>query len=81
MPGKTGPSAERDPNYKLHSTNQGLVPALLCKACDESPPIKSNSCIAAEVDRLIEVDGWRTLDERTACKPPECVNFGRSVAN
>ena len=81
MPGKTGPNPNRDPNYKLHSTNQGLVPALLCKACGENPPIKSNRCITEEVDRLVKVDGWRTLEEKTACKTSECDNFGCSVAH
>ena len=80
MPGRTGPSAERDPNYRLHSTNRGLVPALLCKSCGEIPPVKSNDGIAAEIARLIETDGWWTLEERTACKNPDCRNVGRSVA-
>ena len=30
--GKTGPSSDRDMNYKVHSTNKGQVPALKCKA-------------------------------------------------
>ena len=60
MPGKTGPNPNRDPSYKLHSTNQGLVPGLLCKACGENPPIKSNRCIAEEIDRLVKIDGWWT---------------------
>ena len=81
MPGKTGPNPNRDPHYKLHSTNQGLVPALLCKACGENPPIKSNRCIAEEIDRLVKIDGWRTLEEKTACKTTGCANFGRAVAH
>ena len=80
MPGRTGPSAERDPHYRLHSTNRGLVPALLCKSCGEIPPVKSNDGIAAEIARLIETDGWWTLEERTACKNPDCRNIGHSVA-
>ena len=70
MPGRTGPTAERDPHYRLHSTNQGLVPALLCKACGESPPVKSNAAIAEEIARLIETDGLWTLGERTALQEP-----------
>ena len=81
MPGRTGPTAERDPHYRLHSTNQGLVPALLCKACGESPPVKSNAAIAEEIARLIETDGLWTLGERTACKNRQCHNFGHSVAH
>ena len=80
MPGRTGPSAERDPHYRLHSTNRGLVPALLCKSCGEIPPVKSNDGIAAEIARLIETDGWWTLEERTACKNPDCRNIEHSVA-
>ena len=81
MPGRTGPSAERDPNYRPHSTNRGRVPALLCKSCGEIPPVKSNSGIAAEIARLIETDGLWTVGERTACKNPDCCNVGRSVAH
>ena len=80
MPGRTGPSAERDPHYRLHSTHRGRVPALLCKSCGEIPPIKSNAGIAAEIARLIETDGLWTVDERTACKNADCRNIGRSVA-
>ena len=80
MPGRTGPSAERDPSYRLHSTNRGLVPALLCKSCGESPPVKSNAGIAAAIARLIETDGLWTIDERTACKNSDCSNVWRAVA-
>ena len=79
MPGKTGPSAERDPNYKIHSTNRGQVPALLCKACDEKLPIKSNAFIAEETGRLQEVDGLWTREERTSCNTAGCRNNGRSI--
>ena len=80
MPGKTGPSAGRDPNYKLHSTSGGLAPALMCKSCGESPPIKSNAGIADEIERLIGLDGLRTVEEETACKNAACDNVGRAVA-
>lgn len=81
MPGKTGPSANRDPHYRLHSTNDGLVPALLCKSCNEKPPMKNNVGIAEEIRRLTEADGLRTLEEQTACKNPDCESFGHSVAH
>ena len=45
MPGITESGADRDPIYKLHSTCGDLSPALLCKSCGESPPIKSNAGI------------------------------------
>ena len=80
MPGKTGPSAGRDPHYRLHSTNSGLVPALLCKSCNEHPPVKSNSGISEEIARLIEQDGLWTPEEKAACKSADCENFGRAVA-
>ena len=81
MPGKTGPHANRDAHYKLHSTNQGRVPSLRCKACKENPPIKSNTGIAQEIARLIEQDGLWTLEEKISCKQWYCRNFGRSVAH
>ena len=80
MPGKTGPGAGRDPHYRLHSTNRGQVPALLCKACNQKPPVKSNNAVAEEIDRLIGLSSWRTLGERTACKTQDCRNRGRTVA-
>ena len=80
MPGKTGPGGGRDPHYRLHSTNSGQVPALLCKACNQKPPVKANNAIAEEIDRLIGLSNWRTLEEQTACKTQDCRNRGRSVA-
>ena len=79
MPGKTGPSAERDPHYKIHSTSRGQVPALLCKICDEKLPIKSNAGIAEEAGRLQQVDGLWTLEERTSCNAAGCPNNGRPI--
>ena len=80
LPGKRGPSAERDPAYKLHSTKQGQVPSLRCNECKENPPIKSNAAIAEEIARMVEVDGLRTVAEQTACRTEHCPNRGRSVA-
>ena len=42
MPGRTGPSAGRDPNHRLHSTNRGLVPALLF-GLGRPPPASNRS--------------------------------------
>ena len=81
MPGKKGRSPNRDPHYRVGTTAQGRVPSLHCKACEESLSIKSNRGIAEEIERLVQTDGLWTLDERTACKTPECENFGRSVAH
>ena len=81
MPGKRGPSRERDPAYKIHSTKKGQVPSLRCVECKENPPIKSNASIAEEITRLIGVDGLRSIEERTACKTDGCPNRGRSVAD
>ena len=53
---KPGPNPQRDPNYKLKSTNKGLVPGIGCHACGESPPLRSNAGIAAEIERLIDED-------------------------
>ena len=81
MPGKRGPSLERDPAYKLHSTKKGQVPSLRCNECKENPPIKSNAAIAEEVARMVETDGLRTLTEQTACRNGTCPNHGRSVTD
>ena len=65
--GKPGPSADRDMNYKVHSTAKGTIPAVRCKACLDLPPIKSNASIRAEVERLAEASGIWTLEESTGC--------------
>ena len=51
-PVKTGPSADRDPHYKVATTNKGRVSALVCKCCGEKPPIKSNQGIVEELSRI-----------------------------
>ena len=71
---RPGPSPERDRNYKVQSTNKGLVPAIRCHACSESPPIRSNGAIAAEVRRLLHEDRLWTPAERTACCNAACDN-------
>ena len=38
---RSGPSSDRDPHYRVHSTNKGRVPSLKYKCCGEEPPIKS----------------------------------------
>ena len=55
--GKPGPSADRDPHYKVESTKRGTVPSVRCKACRDNPPIKSNAAIAAEIEQLTDTDG------------------------
>lgn len=55
---KPGPSPDRDPAYKLHSTNKGQIPSLRCKACQDNPPVKSNASVASEIDRLAEAGGF-----------------------
>ena len=57
---KPGPSVGRDPAYKLASTVKGTVPSIRCKACNESPPLKSNPCIVAEIERLADAGGLMT---------------------
>ena len=78
-PGKTGPSADRDMNYKVHSTNKGTVPSLKCKACGENPPMKSNLGIAEEAGRLADAAGLWRLDERRGCGNPQCANHARPI--
>ena len=77
--GKTGPSADRDMNYKVHSTNKGRVPSLKCKACGDNPPMKSNRGIAEEAERLADAAGLWRLEERRGCGNPQCANHSRPV--
>ena len=77
---KPGPSVGRDPAYKLASTIKGTVPSIRCKACSESPPLKSNACIVGEIKRLAAASGLWRLDELASCRNAECENHGRSIA-
>ena len=77
---RPGPSPERDRNYKVQSTNKGLVPAIRCHACNESPPIRSNRAIAAELKRILDEGRLWTLTERTACLNATCDNHARPIA-
>ena len=77
---KPGPSAARDPHYVVQSTNKGKVPCLRCKACREKPPIKSNAGIAAEIDRLVQVDGLLQQEETAGCRNRECKNYQLIIA-
>ena len=77
--GKPGPSRDRDMAYKVY-TSSGKVPGIRCKACGDTPPIKSNDAIAAEVDRLSDESGIWRLEERTACRNGDCENGARPIA-
>ena len=78
--GKRGPSPDRDMHYKVHSTLKGTVPSVRCKSCLDNPPMKSNACIAAEFERLVDLSGIRTLEETTCCPNADCVNSERPIA-
>ena len=77
---KPGPNPDRDRAYKRKGTNKGLVPAIQCHACSESPPLRSNASTAAEIQRLIGEDRLRTLEEQTVCLNTVCVNHALCVA-
>ena len=77
--GKRGPSPDRDMHYKVHSTLKGTAPSVRCKSCLDNPPMKSNACIAAEFERLVDLSGIRTLEETRACRNDECVNSNRPI--
>ena len=79
--GKPGPSADRDPHYKVHSTKQGQIPSISCKACKDNPPIKSDDSIVQKVDRLTEESGIWTLEESTGCRNEACENHRHPVAS
>ena len=78
--GKTGPSADRDLNYKVHSTNKGQTPSIKCKGCGDNPPMKSNASIAAEVRRLVRAGGILRTEEMIGCRNPGCQNHGLPIA-
>ena len=79
--GKPGPSANRDPHYKVHSTAKGQIPSVRCKSCKDNPPLKSNASISTEIKRLLDIGGLYTLKESTACRNAECENSNRPIAS
>ena len=78
---KPGPSAGRDPHYKVGSTKRGTVPSIRCKSCRDNPPIKSNAAIAAEIHRLTDKDGLLRREETTGCRQASCENQGLPIAS
>jgi hypothetical protein len=76
-PVKPGPSADRDIHYKVTNTSEGRIPAILCKCCNEKIPIKSNTGITAEFERISQSS--LTTIEKLACKTDGCPNCGCSV--
>ena len=79
-PQKPGPSPDRDPAYKLHSTSKGQIPSLRCKACLDNPPVKSNASVVSEIERLAEAGGLWAADDTASCPNADCKNHDRSVA-
>lgn len=77
-PTKPGPSPDRDFHYKVTNTAKGRIPAILCKACKEKIPIKSNAGISAEFERITR--SILTVTEKLSCKTTTCPNFKCSVA-
>ena len=79
-PQKPGPSPDRDPAYKLHSTSKGQIPSIRCKVCGDNPPVKSNASVVKEIQRLTEADGLWTAEEIACCPNADCPNHSRPVA-
>ncbi len=79
-PQKPGPSPDRDPAYKLHSTSKGQIPSLRCKACGDNPPVKSNASVGDEIQRLVESGGLWAAEERATCPDTDCRNHGLLIA-
>ena len=76
---KTRRHKDADPNYHaIKGRTSG--PIIICKACEERPPIKSNDGIVAEVQRLSEESGVWTLEESTGCHNEDCVNHDQPIA-
>ena len=78
-PGGRGPSPDRDMRYKVHSTKKGQVPSIRCNECKDNPPMKSNTGIVAETERLIESGGLRTIEESLSCRNTECGNTTKPI--
>lgn len=76
-PIKPGPNPDRDSHYKVTSTAKGRIPAILCKSCKERIPIKSNTGISAEFERITQ--SILATKEKLSCKTATCINFQRSV--
>ena len=74
-PVKTGPSPDRDQHYKVATTNKGRVSALVCKCCNEKPPIKSNQGIVEELARITDP----LLAPDRGCIRKDCKNHGKST--
>ena len=74
-PVKPGPSPGRDPHYKVATTNKGRVRALICKCCNEKPPIKSNQGIAEELERI----SASVLGPDRGCTRKDCDCHGKSA--
>ena len=78
---KPGPSADRDTAYRVNTTGQGQVATILCKACSENPPIKSNASIVSEINRLKDYGGMLSALEEVGCVNPNCPNHEISPAD
>ena len=67
--------------YRVHTTHSGTVPTILCKACKDNPPIKSNASIISEIRRLVTCTGLWHLSETVCCRNPDCENHDKPIAN
>ncbi len=74
---KPGPNPDRDFHYKVTNTAKGRIPAIQCKSCKEKIPIKSNSGISSEFERITHP--LLKNIEKLSCKTPTCPNFQCSV--
>ena len=79
--GGRGRSKDRDMRYRLSTTSRSMIPSVHCKACSDKPPVKSNAAIAAEIDRLVGIDGLLRPEETTGCRNEACENHDRPVAS
>ena len=78
--GKKGPSPDRDMTYTIQKTGESKVPSIRCKACQDNPPIKSNTSIVQEIERLVDANGIQSLEYAASCSNKLCENHGRSIA-
>ena len=78
--GKAGRSPDRDMAYMLQDVNRDRVATMKCKACGDVPPLKSNTSIVHEIERLTEATGVWSLEETTSCSNQDCKNHGQTIA-
>lgn len=70
-----GPGSAQKNAYSRHGTGRA-APGLLCHACQQITPIKSNAGIAEELARM---EAYLSVSDGPGCSNPGCSNHGHVV--